>query len=151
MYRGTTKDGREVFGWLNHNPSTKKYYISNCWFKQEFCGVQIPSLNEVIPETIAMDTGQTDKNGIDIYGSFKLDGVMTKGGDVVERKEEHDIDCFDVETIITKWYIMFNHYEGMIVCHNILSGNETRLSEHIKDIKIIGKQYEVNKCKTKIK
>jgi len=38
---------------------------------------------EIDPTTLAMATGQTDKNGTMIFGSVPVDGVMSRGGDVV--------------------------------------------------------------------
>jgi hypothetical protein len=36
------------------------------------------------PETLAIETLKLDSNGEMIFGNFELDGVMTKGGDVME-------------------------------------------------------------------
>lgn len=93
-FRGKTKDGREVFGWLviDHAIMGAYYIVSeNGWFGSlpisEFRNGNIknnlPPLIKVHPETIAMKTGQTDKNETDIYGSIELDGTMTEGGDRV--------------------------------------------------------------------
>lgn len=40
---------------------------------------------EVLPSSLAMSTGIDDKNGLPIYGSFEVDGVMSKGGSGVEQ------------------------------------------------------------------
>ena len=39
---------------------------------------------EVHPSSLAMSIGITDKNGKMIFGSFEVDGVMSKGGDKCE-------------------------------------------------------------------
>ena len=36
---------------------------------------------EVTPESLAMSTGKKDINGKMIFGSFEVDGKMSKGGD----------------------------------------------------------------------
>lgn len=41
----------------------------------------IPTMTEVHPDSIAMDTGQTDKHDKQIFGSIWIDGKLTRGGD----------------------------------------------------------------------
>ncbi len=93
MYRGLTKEGNEVFGWLV--VIRNRYYISytdavmhNHWQIRTF----IPSITEfaeVTFESLAQFTGKHDKNKKPIYGSFEIDGVMTEGGDVVKGVNMH--------------------------------------------------------------
>ena len=89
MFRALTRDGKEVFGWLFVRHSTDNsicFILEDSW--TEIIGWRKEAWQfgeiEVIPETIAMKTGQTDKKKKDIYGSFELEGFgMTKGGDRV--------------------------------------------------------------------
>jgi len=39
---------------------------------------------EVIPETVGQFTGLEDKNEKEIFGSISIDGIMSKGGDIVQ-------------------------------------------------------------------
>ena len=85
MFRGITKTKQEVKGY--YLVSNDKHYIIDCY------GVTItalaladtisdfPGYHEVIPKSLAMDTTLKDKDKTPIYGSFPLDGEMTKGGD----------------------------------------------------------------------
>ena len=41
----------------------------------------------VHPHTAAMSTGQTDKNGVEIFGSIPINGKMSKGGDEIRLSE----------------------------------------------------------------
>lgn len=50
-----------------------RYFITN----------ENPFSVEIDHTTLAMATGQTDKNGVEIFGSVPVDGVMSRGGDVV--------------------------------------------------------------------
>ena len=51
------------------------YQHKTSWFMGNF--------SEVVPESLAISTDLQDKNGVTIFASFEVDGVMSKGGDVV--------------------------------------------------------------------
>lgn len=84
-YRGETKNGKVVFGWLNYDAVEKCYFImENCWFRgRENITLTTGLFYEITQSTLARYTGQKDKHEICIYGSFELNGKMTEGGDVV--------------------------------------------------------------------
>lgn len=139
MFRAMTKDGREVFGWL-----LKKHYY-NC-IKKDYEQFEIQSIKKindeyynivdsVIPETIAMKTGQLDKEEKDIYGSFELEGFgMTRGGDKC-----YD-DANEQESII-------QFIDGAFCMVDIENENISPLCGFGCNmfLGIIGKQYEENK------
>ena len=101
MFKAQRKDGKgEVRGWLNYDAVEKNYFImDNNWFRGANNRTLITALwHEIIPSTLSMQTGQTDKHGEMIYGSFMLDGKMTEGGDMVydeANKQECDIVFID--------------------------------------------------------
>jgi hypothetical protein len=55
------------------------------YFSNIFGGYFIDTY-EVITESLAMFTGLYDKNGVPIFGSFEVDGKMSKGGDIINVK-----------------------------------------------------------------
>ena len=82
MFRANKKDNGElVFGYYCVIESEHYIVLNNASLGFGFEG---PSgFLEVDPITIAMKTGVKAKNG-EIYGSFPLDGVMTKGSSRVK-------------------------------------------------------------------
>ena len=101
MFRAETKDGKEVFGYYVRNP--QKYggdhYIMTEVdpFKHCTCndlcdclvdGAEGNRGDEIDPSTLAMKIGIQDKNKVDIYGSWSVDGVVSHGGDKVKVPEE---------------------------------------------------------------
>lgn len=44
----------------------------------------IQGLISIDPSTLAQETGLSDKNSKPIFGSFPVDGVMSKGGDIIK-------------------------------------------------------------------
>jgi hypothetical protein len=97
LYRGQRIDNKE---WLVGNLVVCKPYDLRKWGINlvEPLRTYIRSLNiewdnkgrcyrwkeyEVSPESLSMFTNQTDKNNIAIFGSFEIDGKMTRGGDIV--------------------------------------------------------------------
>lgn len=124
MFRALTKDGKEVFGWL-----LKAFGIFKIIDNENNC-------YPILPETVAMKTGQADKNGKMIYGSFGLDGFgMTSGGDIVQ----NDYERYNV---LFGEYYLYWHSEKLVGFY--FRGN--RINSDIKsDVEIIGKQYENNK------
>lgn len=93
----------------------------------------------VTPESLSIYTGQADKNNTDIFASFELDGVMTKGGDVCE----HYYIFYNVK---------FDTKQGTFYLEGIgerplPTGEYTKVSNELlanenKYIEIIGNQYE---------
>lgn len=75
-FRGQTKSGEWVVGDLINYPYKNNYNIFNC-----IDGVT--SRSEVHPHTLSVSTGKLDSNGVEIFASFEIDGVMTTGGDAV--------------------------------------------------------------------
>lgn len=111
MFKAQRKDGKgEVKGWLNYDAVEKEYFImDNCWFRGENNRTLITGLfHEIIPSTLSMQTGQTDKNGEMIYGSFRLDGKMTEGGDRVIDSDGNEYDILFGE------YYFWWHSEKLI-------------------------------------
>ena len=82
MFRGKTKEGEVVKGYL-YEVGGKSYIIplgaDIGWTDTDF----VKTFVEVIPDSLAMDTGVEDKNKVKIYGSFPIDGKMTSGGDTI--------------------------------------------------------------------
>jgi hypothetical protein len=126
MFRALTTE-KEVFGWLFKCNEDNEYYI----LSGELDGDLNLESFKVTPETIAMETGQTDKNGTMIYGSFNLKGFgMTKGGDVVRGVSYGKYFDEPVEKSAGGFIPLVN-----------LGDKNIQLSEP----EIIGKQYENNK------
>jgi len=72
-FRGQTKSGEWVVGDLDTTTKNINYEI---WAgKDEWYAVH--------PETLSVSTGKLDSNGVEIFASFEIDGVMTTGGDAV--------------------------------------------------------------------
>jgi hypothetical protein len=73
-FRGQRVDNKEwIEGGLVYDNTDNTYFVYSSFEYGE----------EVIPETLSMSTGQLDKNKEMIFGSFEVDGKMSKGGDVV--------------------------------------------------------------------
>ena len=89
MFRAKRKDNGElVYGWLiKFGPN---YFI----FPNKG-GAFLGGFIKVDPTTVAMKTFVQDKNKVDIYGSFPLDGVMTKGGDIVVHYNPVLDECYE--------------------------------------------------------
>ncbi len=104
MYRGIIKDldipkPREVKGYWCKVQG--KHYIvfddaeyDNCACVNENYQPAISGFVEVLPSSLAMSTGIEDKNGVEIFGSFPVDGVMSEGGsDIKILKEGFEKDA----------------------------------------------------------
>ena len=84
-FRGTTKEGEVVEGYYAKVEDSHLIIPDGA----SLClGVKIMSEHdflegfvEVLPLSLAMSTGISDKNKVPIYGSFEVDGVMSEGGD----------------------------------------------------------------------
>lgn len=80
-FRGQRKDSSEwIIGWYHRH-----------WFHEGQKFVHRISIDtqqrhdgfEINPHTLAISTGKLDSNGVEIFASFEIDGVMTTGGDAV--------------------------------------------------------------------
>lgn len=76
-FRAKRKYGNEVITGYYSAIDGVHHYIFNA------DNLNSPDWFEIDPTTIAMATGVTDKNGVEIFGSVPVDGVMSRGGDVV--------------------------------------------------------------------
>lgn len=91
-FRGQRKDNGEVVrGWYVFGYSEKLHYIVSesvtiHHLRQNNFRPTIIDLIEISPESLAMETTILDKNKKMIFGSFPVDGVMSKGGDIYKRK-----------------------------------------------------------------
>jgi hypothetical protein len=105
MYRGTTKDGREVFGWVDYNPYKTCFEIHESGdtppTHSDPCGGVYSERYEVIPSTIAMKIGKTDKHDTDIYGSKDFGFGMTDGHDKIRFKYGSEKDWSYADAV---WY-----------------------------------------------
>ena len=137
MFKAQRTDGKgEVKGWLVKNRDGQCFIFKNIWFNTSYAIERFYQweieMNPVILSTISQQTGQTDKEGKDIYGSIEIDGVMTKGGDVI-MLETCDVD---------KASVFFRG--GAFWIKWLSDGNEELLTDYdMKHFEIIGKQYEV--------
>ncbi len=86
-FRGFRKDGTMLIGDLNHI-----YGYLHIFPRGENAGLDSPDNYEIVPESLSMFTGLTDKNGKQIFGSIPIDGVMSMGGDV--------LTCYDLKVAI---------------------------------------------------
>jgi hypothetical protein len=95
----------------------------------------------VFPESLSMSTGQLDKNKVEMFGSFGVDGKMTRGGDKIKTHfggtgkvifGNYNIctDDWDVQYITPCFCVEWSDSSG----YSCLSG----------DMEIIGKQLETN-------
>lgn len=74
-FRAKRKYGNEVItGYYNAIDGVHHYIFNND-------NLNSPDWFEIDPATLAMETGQPDKNGTMIFGSVPVDGVMSKGAD----------------------------------------------------------------------
>ena len=87
-FRGTTKEGKVVEGWLvgNDPPIIVDY---GCAISQEPDSNALEIWNdhfEVLPLSLAMYIWMHDKNKKDIWGSIPIgdDGAMSKGGSIMQ-------------------------------------------------------------------
>lgn len=87
--------------------------------------------HDIIPESLGMFWGRTDKNGKEIFGSIPVNGVMSKGGDVVKRS-------LSGATPTTTDDVYFHKGCFVIGTHDYIKP----LSSYCT-IEIIGNQYEL--------
>ena len=115
MFKAQRKDGKgEVRGWLVKIDS--RYALLPTYSFEEACGKSLMETfryYEIIPSTLSMQTGQTDKNGEMIYGSFELDGKMTEGGDRVLSRDNGDTGKVEYSNIFTSFVIINENHENL--------------------------------------
>ena len=82
LFRAKTEEGKEVFGYLGkvvhrfpESEDTHLFYI----------GEDRISSHYIDPSTLAMKTG-IQVNGVDVYGSYSVNGIESHGGDKVKTK-----------------------------------------------------------------
>jgi len=95
-FRGKTASGETVEGYYFKNVNEDDFIITREEIPPSLsdpCGDCKSIYNAIIPETLAMETGKEDKNGKMIFGSIEVNGVMSKGGDVIllDGKYKHPI------------------------------------------------------------
>ncbi|KKM82688.1 hypothetical protein LCGC14_1317050 [marine sediment metagenome] len=90
MYRGMTKNGKEVKGYYC-KVQNKHYIILGNAKVYSIVGIDSVSGNEFLegfievdPESISQFVGIKDENNQDIYGSIPIDGKMSRGGDRIK-------------------------------------------------------------------
>ena len=94
MYRAKDLQGKWVKGyWFSVHG--KHYIILNGAFISHDNGLHY--FVEIDPTTLAMNTTFCGKHGNTIYGSFKVAGVMSKGGDRI-KYEWHDSEYQEGES-----------------------------------------------------
>ena len=82
MYRGTTPEGKVVEGYLGTGWTPSSGYEEIGFFISWINENKVFCEEEVLPSSLAISTGITDKNKVPIYSSFPVDGeVMSEGGD----------------------------------------------------------------------
>jgi hypothetical protein len=93
IFRGQRIDNKEwIEGYYVFNPKWEHLIFEKSWLlKHGVMGAGVP----IVPETLSISTGQLDKNKVEIFGSFEVDGKMSNGGDRVKFKncspETHNV------------------------------------------------------------
>jgi uncharacterized phage protein (TIGR01671 family) len=87
-YRAIRKDNGEwVEGYLMQMYSPERLFIGqwiNLGNEARVKDELFTSYHEIIPESLALFTALTDKNGKEIFGSIPVNGVMSRGGDILK-------------------------------------------------------------------
>lgn len=84
-FRGQTKSGEWVVGGL-----TRGYVNDELRYVYHVEDDELNLYLDIQPGTLSVSTGKLDSNGVEIFASFEVGGVMTDGGDVVEVKGNQD-------------------------------------------------------------
>lgn len=130
-YRGKRVDNGEwVEGYF--------YKKTLCDGNGECCYIKFDGNNgiEIIPETIALFTTLTDKNGKEIFGSIPVNGVMSRGGDVVFFKR---LDC----NLTIRWSeVGYRWTYSAIGEENSYYVDRSIDEDMVKYLEIIGNQYD---------
>lgn len=90
--------------------------------------------HDVDPNTLAMSTGVTDKNGVEIFGSVPVDGVMSKGGDIVSW--ERDYGETEIKIVKNRQPVSFEGGRWSV------NSPMSLYAHHNETMLITGKQYE---------
>lgn len=77
-FRGQTKSGEWVVGGL-----TRGYVNDELRYVYHVEDDELNLYLDIQPGTLSVSTGKLDSNGVEIFASFEIDGVMTTGGDAV--------------------------------------------------------------------
>jgi len=78
-FRGQTKSGEWVVGGL-----TRGYVNDELRYVYHVEDDELNLYLDIQPGTLSVSTGKLDSNGVEIFASFEIDGVMTTGGDAVK-------------------------------------------------------------------
>jgi hypothetical protein len=140
-FRGFRTDGKgwvEGFYWASLDPCSAEtrwrgHFIHN--------GCNIESPVQIHPESLGMFTGQTDKNGREIFGA-----IGEKGGDIISKLRRKDPNNFISELFHDPQYYSIVLFKNSA----FWTDDEAYLNEYIRDIRgnvvaeIIGNQFENN-------
>ncbi|MFA6281875.1 MAG: hypothetical protein WCY05_05185 [Candidatus Omnitrophota bacterium] len=140
-FRGQEKDtGKWVEGYFYRRNDGAGYMILG---NISCCG-KITCSHFIVPNTLSISTGQFDKNRVEIFGSFEVDGKMSKGGDMV--KLHYGIpptsDTLVIEFVDNQ---VFNDFYVSGFWMRNLNKNRHSASlhkEYQNDLEIIGKQCD---------
>jgi len=138
MDNGALKEGNLVT--RNCDGFSRTYIYDNSCDEveiDEYCGdcdnetIKLKDLFIAVhPDSVSMETGQKDKNGVMIFGSIKIDGKMSRGGDIVTYTNEDMESPCDV-----KWKQENCGFETVEI-------DEGTLGDVLDTLEVIGKQYE---------
>lgn len=99
----------------------------------------------VIPASVGMFTGLTDKNGKEIYGSVPINGEMSKGGDEIRVYEKvgEEIKDWTNEVCFKRGCFSLVNRDCCEVCKNGF-GITMNLDEafHYGDVEVLSPIYE---------
>ena len=94
MFRGMTKDGKEVKGYYCKVQNKHYIILGNAKVYSivglapvaglRLSGEFLEGFIEVDPESISQFVGIKDENNQDMYGSIPIDGKMSRGGDRIK-------------------------------------------------------------------
>lgn len=130
-FRAKRKYGNEVItGYYNAIDGVHHYILKDD-------NLNGPDWFEIDPTTLAMSTGQTDKNGTMIYGSVPVEGVMSKGSDIVHSSSNVPDDFGGFIVVFEDGAFYIQHVESNSI-HCYL--NETEIEA--LNLTITGKQYK---------
>lgn len=143
MFRATTKEGKVVEGyWFvstgSLHPEPVHYIIVDKVHDSKSVLMEIGGENfacyRIDPQTLAQDTTKRDKNGTKIFGSFPVEGVMTKGGDRVRGF----VSCYKCEREAEGIVAWDKNASGFFV--EAKSRNRFYAPFQIRNIKVIGQE-----------
>lgn len=93
IFRGKTKGGKWVEGYYVRGLNDDDFIVS----REDFPPTMSDPLGdckniyyEILPDSLSMSTGLSDKNGKRIFGSIPVNGEMSKGGDVVKIPDDYE-------------------------------------------------------------